>query len=206
MLAKRIFDIVFSIIGIIILSPVFIIITLLIKIITPGPVFFSQYRTGQKGRLFKIYKFRTMILNHGGDSITIKNESRITPLGVVLRNYKLDELPELLNIVKGDMSFVGPRPDTPEYTMLLAGEDRKILEIRPGITGPATLKYANEEELLASSGDPKRYNDEVLWPDKVKINLNYYYNRSFAGDIALIFRTITRRFTKGNRRIDLLSN
>ena len=108
----------------------------------------------------------------------------------MLRKYKLDELPELWNVLKGDMSFVGPRPDMPEYIERLKGEEKKILNLRPGITGPASLKYANEEELLASVEDPVKYNDEVIWPDKVRINLDYYYNRSFWGDIRIILQTI----------------
>lgn len=134
-----------------------------------------------------------MIVNHGGSFVSLKGESRITPLGAKLRKHKLDELPELWNVLKGDMSFVGPRPDVPEYTDKLIGEEKRILEVRPGITGPATLKYANEEELLSSVHDPQKYNDEVLWPDKVRLNLSYYYNRTFFGDIRIIFRTIFSR-------------
>lgn len=133
-----------------------------------------------------------MNINHGGNTVSIKGENRITPLGSELRKYKLDELPELWNVLKGDMSLVGPRPDLPEYANKLTGEERKILELRPGITGPATLKYANEEELLASVSDPQRYNDEVLWPDKVRINLHYYYNKSLSGDIVIILETLGR--------------
>jgi lipopolysaccharide/colanic/teichoic acid biosynthesis glycosyltransferase len=134
-----------------------------------------------------------MLVNHGGGTVSVKNESRITPLGAKLRKYKLDELPELWNVLKGDMSFFGPRPDMPEYSDKLIGEERKILELRPGITGPASQKYANEEEFLASISDPKKYNDEVLWPDKVRLNLEYYRNRSFAGDILIILKTLFRR-------------
>jgi lipopolysaccharide/colanic/teichoic acid biosynthesis glycosyltransferase len=158
----------------------------------PGPVLFCQKRAGRYGKLFTIYKFRTMNINHGGNTVSIKGENRITPLGSELRKYKLDELPELWNVLKGDMSLVGPRPDLPEYANKLTGEERKILELRPGITGPATLKYANEEELLASVSDPQRYNDEVLWPDKVRINLHYYYNKSLSGDIVIILETLGR--------------
>lgn len=156
----------------------------------PGPVFFRQKRTGRYGKPFTIYKFRTMIVNHGGNTVSVKGENRITALGAVLRKFKLDELPELWNVLIGDMSFVGPRPDVPEYYESLSGEEKKILELRPGITGPASLKYSNEEEILESVADPKKYNDEVLWPDKIRINLDYYYNRSFWGDIGLIFKTI----------------
>ena len=156
----------------------------------PGPVFFCQKRAGRHGKPFTIYKFRTMIVNHGGNTISVKGENRITPLGASLRKYKLDELPELWNVLKGDMSFVGPRPDMPEYIDKLVGEERQILELRPGITGPATLKYANEEEILASVPDTQKYNNEVLWPDKVSINLDYYRNRNFFGDILIIFQTL----------------
>lgn len=159
----------------------------------PGPVLFRQMRVGRYGRPFTICKFRTMQIDHQGSTISVKGENRITPLGAKLRKYKLDEFPELWNVLIGDMSFVGPRPDMPEYTGKLVGEERKILELRPGITGPATLKYANEEELLASVSDPQKYNDEFLWPDKIRINLEYYQSRSFFGDILIIFKTLFRR-------------
>ena len=187
---KRSFDVCASLAGLILLWPVFIIIALLIKIKMSGPVLFNQKITGRYGVPFTIYKFRSMTVNSGGSTISVKGESRITSLGAILRKYKLDELPELWNVLKGDMSFVGPRPDMPEYFNRLKGEEKKILELRPGITGPASLKYANEEELLASVDDPVKYNDEVIWPDKVRINLDYYYNRTFWGDIGIIFRTI----------------
>lgn len=134
-----------------------------------------------------------MTMDHGGSTVSVKGENRITSLGAKLRRYKLDELPELWNVLIGDMSFVGPRPDMPEYVEKLTGEEKLILKLRPGITGPATLKYAREEELLASVQDPKKYNDEVLWPDKVRLNLAYYYTRSFFKDIQIIFSTL---FTK----------
>jgi lipopolysaccharide/colanic/teichoic acid biosynthesis glycosyltransferase len=193
MLLKRLFDIFTSLIGLMVLLPGFLIIACLIKTITPGPVFFLQRRVGRNGKTFIICKFRTMKVEHYGSTISIKGESRITSLGIVLRRYKIDELPELWNVFKGEMSLVGPRPDMPEYASRLSGEEKLILSLRPGITGPASIKYANEEELLALQSDPKRYNDEVLWPDKVRINLDYYYNRSFLGDISLIFRTIFSR-------------
>lgn len=189
---KRIFDIAASLFGLIVLSPVLIFIAVLIRIRMPGPALFKQKRTGRYGKAFTIFKFRSMTLDHGGSTISVKGENRITPLGGTLRKYKLDELPELWNILKGDMSFVGPRPDMPEYTDRLVGEERKILELRPGLTGPATLVYANEEELLASVEDPNKYNDEVLWPEKVRLNLEYYHERTFFGDILIILRTIFR--------------
>ena len=159
-----------------------------------GPVIFRQRRVGRNGRLFTMYKFRSMTVNHSGSSVSVAGESRITPLGAKLRKYKLDELPELWNVLKGDMSLVGPRPDVPGYADRLQGEDRLVLKLRPGITGPASLKYANEEEILAQVADPRRYNDEVIFPDKVRINLDYYYNRTFCGDIRLIFQTIFRSY------------
>ncbi|MBN1386926.1 MAG: sugar transferase [Bacteroidales bacterium] len=187
---KRGFDIFASFIGLLLLSPVFIVTAIIIKLGMPGPVIFAQKRTGRKGKPFTIYKFRTMTLNHGGSTISVRGESRITPVGARLRKCKLDELPELWNVLKGDMSFVGPRPDMPEYSKKLVGEEKKILELRPGITGLATLKYANEEELLTTVNDPQKYNDEVIWPDKIRINLDYYHNRTFFGDIIIIVKTV----------------
>ena len=189
---KRAFDILAALFGLIILAPVLAIVSLLIRIRMPGPVFFLHKRSGRYGKPFTIVKFRTMTLNHGGGTVSVKGENRITPLGAKLRKYKIDELPELWNVLVGDMSFVGPRPDMPEYAEKLVGEEELILTLRPGITGPASLKYANEEELLASVEDPQRYNDEVLWPDKVRLNLDYYYTRNFIKDIKIIFSTIFR--------------
>ena len=156
----------------------------------PGPIFFHQKRIGQLGEQFTMVKFRTMVMNPGGNSISIKGESRITPLGAILRNYKLDELPEIWNILKGDMSIVGPRPDVPGYADLLSGEDRIILSIKPGLTGPASLKFANEEELLAKQNDPKKFNDEILYPAKVKINISYIQHWSFWLDLKIILFTL----------------
>lgn len=190
---KFLFDRIFSLFGLLVLSPVLLVVAVLIKIRMPGgPAIFRQRRVGRNGKLFTMYKFRSMTVSHSGSSVSVAGESRITPLGAKLRKYKLDELPELWNVLKGDMSFVGPRPDVPGYADRLQGEDRLILKLRPGITGPASLKYADEEELLAQVADPRRYNDEVIFPDKVRINLDYYYNRTFCGDIRLIFQTIFR--------------
>ena len=144
-----------------------------------------------------MYKFRTMTVGHGGSSVSVAGKNRITPFGAKLRKYKLDELPELWNVLIGDMSFVGPRPDVPGYADKLVGEDRKILLLKPGITGPASIKYRNEEELLAQQADPIKYNDEVIFPDKVKINLNYLENWSFITDIKLIIYTILSKDYKG---------
>jgi len=193
LILKRLFDFFASFFGLLFLCPLILVIALLIKIKMGSPVYFCQKRVGRKGQLFTMIKFRTMSVNHGGSSISIKGESRITPLGSVLRKYKLDELPELWNVLKGDMSFVGPRPDVPGYADKLKGDDRKILELRPGITGPATLKYRNEEEILAQQKDPDRYNDEVIFPDKVNINKQYLKEISFVKDIKYIIQTIIGR-------------
>ena len=191
MLLKYLFDKTASIIGLLLLWPVLLVVAILIKVKMPGdPVLFTQQRVGRHGRLFRIYKFRTMTVDHGGSSVSVKGESRITPLGVHLRRWKLDELPELWNVLKGDMSFVGPRPDVPGYADQLQGDDRRMLQLRPGITGPATLKYRNEEELLASVDDPIRYNDEVIFPDKVRLNLYYLDHYSFLKDLQMIACTV----------------
>lgn len=170
-----------------------IIIALIVKLKEPNyPIFFIQERIGKNGKPFQMIKFRSMVPNVSGNTITItsKNDARITKLGSLMRKWKLDELPELINILKGQMSFVGPRPDVPGYADKLQGEERLILSLKPGITGLASLKYVNEEELLASVENPKWYNDHVIFPDKVKINLEYYYNYSILTDIKLIFQTI----------------
>jgi lipopolysaccharide/colanic/teichoic acid biosynthesis glycosyltransferase len=191
MLLKLIFDKVVSFLGLLFLWPVLIVVAVLIKIkMSGGSVLFRQQRVGQNGKLFTMIKFRSMIVNHSGSSVSVAGESRITPFGAKLRKYKLDELPELWNVLKGDMSFVGPRPDVPGYADNLQGEDREILKLKPGITGPASLKYRNEEELLALQSNPKEYNDTVIYPDKIKINLYYYRNYSFVTDIKIIFCTV----------------
>ena len=180
-----------SLVVLIILSPVLLVVAILIRVKMPGgPVLFKQKRVGKDGKLFTMVKFRSMSVAHGGSNVSVAGESRITPLGAKLRKYKLDELPELWNVFIGDMSFVGPRPDVPGYADKLEGEDRVILKLRPGITGPASLKYRDEETLLATVEDPIRYNDEVIFPDKVRINKEYYYNWSFWQDIRYIVRTV----------------
>ena len=194
-MAKWIFDRLMAFVGLLFLWPVLLVVAILIKIKMPDdPIIFKQRRVGLNGKLFTIYKFRTMTVNHGGSSVSVAGESRITPLGQVLRKYKLDELPELWNVFIGDMSFVGPRPDVPGYADVLVGTDRDVLKLRPGITGPASLKYANEEEILAKVKNPKEYNDTIIFPDKVRINLDYYRNHSLLGDIKLIFATIFRSY------------
>lgn len=188
---KFVFDRVTAFLGLIALSPILLIITILVKTKMPGgPAIFKQKRVGKDGKIFTIYKFRSMTVGHGGSSISVAGESRITPFGAKLRKYKLDELPELWNVLRGDMSFVGPRPDVPGYADLLKGKDREVLKLRPGITGPGSLKYRNEEELLATVKDAQKYNDEVIFPDKVKLNLYYLHHYSFWKDIQMIFCTV----------------
>lgn len=194
MWAKWLFDRVFSLIGLILLSPLFVVVAILIRVKMPdGPILFKQIRVGRYGNPFTLYKFRSMVVDHTGSNVSVAGEARITPLGTKLRKYKLDELPQLWNVFIGDMSFVGPRPDVPGYADKLEGEESVILKLRPGITGPASLKYKNEEELLASVADPVKYNDEVIFPDKVKINMQYYYHWSFWGDIKYIAKTIVNK-------------
>ena len=189
---KRLFDIIFSIIGLVLLMPLFFIIMVWIKFDSGGPILFRQDRVGRNNIDFKLFKFRSMkVGSHKKGLLILGNkDERITKFGYSIRKYKLDELPQLFNVFIGDMSFVGPRPDVHGYADQLTGENRKILELRPGITGQASLKYANEEEILANVEDPVKYNDEVIYPDKVKINLDYYYNHTFWGDLRIIIRTI----------------
>lgn len=191
MILKYIFDRFVSLIGLLLLWPVLAVVALFIHARMPGgPVFFTQKRVGRNGELFTIYKFRTMSVAHSGSSVSVAGESRITPLGAKLRKYKLDELPELWNVLIGDMSFVGPRPDVPGYADKLTGNNRRILELRPGITGPASLKYRDEEELLATVENPQEYNDTVIYPDKIRLNLYYLDNYSFVKDIQMIICTV----------------
>ena len=190
---KRIFDLFFSSFFLIILFPIFLLISLLVKLSSKGPVFFIQKRIGRYGQHFNMIKFRSMLDKlEDKNSVTCKGDYRITKFGKFLRKYKLDELPELVNVIIGDMSLVGPRPDVPGYADKLNNEDRLILNLRPGITGPATLKYSNEEKILSLQKNPTKYNDEVIYPDKVKINLDYYYNNSIWLDIKIIFATVFR--------------
>ena len=199
MFLKWIFDKLASLFGLLFLSPVLLVVAILIKVKMPGPILFCQKRVGQYGKLFTVYKFRSMTVkaeasvasrDSEATSIASTEQCRITPFGEKLRRYKLDELPELWNVLKGDMSFVGPRPDVPGYADQLQGEERDILKLKPGITGPASLKYRNEEELLASVENPAQYNDEIIFPDKVKLNLYYLKNYSFIKDIQMIVCTV----------------
>lgn len=194
-MCKYLFDRFFALVGVVLFLPIYILISILICLYMPGgSIIFKQKRVGRNGELFVMYKFRSMTVKHSDSPISIAGESRITPLGAKLRKYKLDELPELWNVLIGDMSFVGPRPDVPGYADRLLGDDKDILKLRPGITGVASLKYANEEEILATVDDPISYNDKVIFPDKVKINLAYYKNHSICGDCKIIWQTIFRTY------------
>ena len=202
MILKWIFDRTMAFFGLLFLWPVLLIVAILIKIKMPGPVFFVQQRVGKDGKLFACHKFRSMTVGHNGSSVSVAGESRITPLGAKLRHYKLDELPELWDVFIGNMSFVGPRPDVPGYADKLQGDDRIILTLRPGITGPATLKYRNEEELLSTVKDPIQYNYNVIYPDKVRLNRYYAEHYSFVKDIQMIFCTVLgKHMNYNNERI-----
>ena len=191
MIIKYIFDRLMALIGLLCLWPLLIVLAILIKVKMPGgPAFFTQKRVGQHGRLFTMHKFRSMAVSHDDSSVSVAGEARITSFGATLRKYKLDELPELWDVLIGNMSFVGPRPDVPGYADMLTGDDRRMLELRPGITGPASLKYRDEEELLAQVDDPIEYNDKVIFPDKVRINLYYLDHYSFWKDIQMIIYTV----------------
>ncbi|OPY15552.1 MAG: Undecaprenyl phosphate N,N'-diacetylbacillosamine 1-phosphate transferase [Syntrophus sp. PtaB.Bin001] len=190
---KRTFDIFLASFTLLIFFPIIILASLCIKLGEGGDIFFIQERVGKDGKLFNIYKFRTMRQKQDSTStVTVSGDARVTTIGSFLRRWKLDELPQLWNVVTGDMSFVGPRPDVPGYADCLSGDDRILLAIRPGITGPATLKYRNEEELLAQQDDPETFNREVVFPDKVKINKEYIKNYGFFKDLKYILMTIVK--------------
>ncbi|QFR48902.1 sugar transferase [Sulfurimonas lithotrophica] len=189
---KRIFDFVVSFIGLLFTWWIILIAWIIATIETKSNGFFIQNRVGRYGKLFKVIKIKTMKKVSGMDTtITSSDDVRITKSGKFFRNTKIDELPQLWNVLVGDMSFVGPRPDVPGYADNLQGDDRILLTIRPGITGPASLKYKNEEEILANQEDPINYNDNVIWPDKVKINIEYIKNWSLKKDIVYIIKTVT---------------
>ena len=199
---KYLFDRIMAFVGLVVLSPVLFVVWILIRIKMPdGPAVFTQKRVGKGGRLFTMYKFRSMSAHHSGSTVSVAGESRITPLGAKLRRYKLDELPELWNVLIGDMSFVGPRPDVPGYADKLEGDDRRVLQLRPGITGPASLKYRDEEVLLAAQANPQEFNDKVIYPDKVRINLYYLDHYSFAADIKMIIATVLGKRIEYNNEV-----
>ena len=210
MILKYVFDRLVAFLGLAVLWPVLVIVAILVKVKMPGgPAFFVQKRVGKGGKLFNCHKFRTMTVKHNGSTVSVAGDSRITPLGAKLRHYKLDELPGLWDVLLGNMSFVGPRPDVPGYADKLQGDDRDVLKLRPGITGPATLKYRLEDEYLAnarklvldlnvnldlsSMSDQEVavwYNDNVIYPDKVRLNCYYYRHYSFIKDIQMILCTV----------------
>ena len=205
MILKWIFDRVVALLGLLFLWLVLLVVAILIKVKMPGgPVLFVQKRVGKDGKLFDCHKFRTMTVKHNGSTVSVAGDSRITPLGAKLRHWKLDELPGLWDVFIGKMSFVGPRPDVPGYADKLTGDDRDVLKLRPGITGPATLKYRLEDEMIAeyvasrqANGDTRdsqeiavEYNDNVIYPDKVRLNCYYYRHYSFVKDIQMILCTV----------------
>ena len=205
MILKWIFDRGGALLWLFLLSPVLLIVAILVKVKMPGgPVLFVQKRVGKDGKLFDCHKFRTMTVRHNGSTVSVSGDNRITPLGAKLRHYKLDELPGLWDVLIGNMSFVGPRPDVPGYADKLVGEDRDVLKLRPGITGPATMKYRLEDEMISeyvaqrqASGDTRpmqeiaeEYNDNVIYPDKVRLNCYYYRHYSFAKDLQMITCTV----------------
>ncbi len=188
---KRVFDLFFSFIGLVFLAIPILFLIVVASFSTNTFGLFSQWRVGQNGELFKMYKIKTMKGNLLDDNyITTKNDVRITVFGKFLRLFKLDELPQLYNVLIGNMSFVGPRPDVKGYADKLVGEERIILSVKPGITSPATLKFKHEEIILENQIDPKSYNDEIIWPEKVKINIQYIVNWSLLYDIKYILKTI----------------
>ena len=227
MIQKYIFDRLVSLVGLLFLWPVLLIIAIMAKIKMPGgPAFFVQKRVGKGGKLFDCHKFRTMTVKHNGATVSVAGDSRITPFGATLRHYKLDELPGLWDVFIGNMSFVGPRPDVPGYADKLVGDDRDVLKLRPGITGPATLKYRLEDEYLANArelvcslslsdyGITKEqidnmsdqevavwYNDNVIYPDKVRLNCYYYRHYSFIKDIQMIICTVLGKKMQYNGEI-----
>ena len=216
MFLKFLFDRLAALCGLLLLWPVLLITAILIKVKMPGgPAFFTQKRVGKDGKLFTCHKFRSMTVKHNGSSVSVAGDSRITPFGATLRHYKIDELPGLWDVLIGNMSFVGPRPDVPGYADQLKGEDREVLKLRPGITGPATLKYRLEDEMISAyvakkqeEGDSRsaqeiavEYNDLVLYPDKVRINRYYLHHYSFIKDIQMIFCTVLGKNMKYNGEI-----
>lgn len=184
MLTKRIFDFLLALLLILALSGLIAIFWVLTAIDTKSSGMFVQDRIGQHGKIYKIFKFRSIGKSHGN--------RHISAYGKFIRKTKIDELPQLLNVLVGDMSMVGPRPDIPGYYDKLEGENRKILALKPGLTSEAALKYANEEAILLSQQNPLKFNDEVIFPDKVRMNLHYYHNRTFTGDLKLLWQTVAQ--------------
>lgn len=189
---KRLFDITASFFGILILSPLFIFISLWVGLSSKGGVFYKQIRVGRNNKDFKLYKFRSMRVNSDKQGLLTvgSKDSRITKAGYFIRKYKIDELPQLFNVLKGDMSFVGPRPEVRRYVDLYSEEQMKVLSVRPGITDPASIKYRNENDILSSASNPEEYYIQHIMPDKLKINIDYINTRTFVKDIKIIFQTI----------------
>lgn len=187
---KRLFDMVCAALGLLVLSPVLLLCALLVGLTSPGGVLFRQERVGKDGVPFTIYKFRSMRKDNAGLKISTSSDSRITPVGRVLRKTKLDELPQLWNVLKGDMSFVGPRPEVREYTDLYTPEQRQVLLVRPGITGLASIRYRNENDLLSASADPNRTYIEEVMPAKLALDLEYIPRACVSYDIKLILETL----------------
>ena len=208
-LAKRIFDLAVATCGFVCLAFPFLVIVAFVILSSPGPVFYTQRRVGRGGRPFTCVKFRTMYVDaerHG--SVTTSDDHRVTPLGRVLRRFKLDEFPQLWNVIIGHMSFVGPRPDVPGYADKLRGEERRVLDLRPGITGPATIAFRNEEKILAVVPDAVTFNDTVIYPLKVKLNLMYLDQIRFWKDMGYIFDTIFPFLSQRwglNRRLKIMA-
>jgi len=194
---KRLFDIIFSFFGLIIVSPILGVITILIKISSPGPVFYRGTRIGRAGKSFKIFKFRTMVENAealGGPS-TASDDPRLTKIGKFLKKYQLDELPQLINVIKGEMSFVGPRPEVKMYVDMMADEERKtILSTKPGMTDLASLWNFHESDVLKGSSDPEKTYQEKIRPEKIRLQLEYVKKRSFLLDLKIILKTIAKIF------------
>ena len=192
MLIKRFFDLLSSIAGLILTLPIVIVAMLLIVFTSKGSPLYFQTRIGYKGKPFNIIKLRTMVISEGDSTVTTLNDIRITSVGKVLRKLKIDELPQLINVLIGDMSIVGPRPDVPGYADKLKGDDRIILTVRPGITGPASLYFRDEEVLLSKQENPKEYNDNVIWPQKIAMNKKYVEDWSFKMDLIYLIKTVFR--------------
>lgn len=194
---KRLFDVGAALAGLVVLSPLMLAIALLVRATSPGPALFIQARVGRHGRSFRCAKFRTMCAGaQAQGTVTTAVDARVTPLGRWLRRWKLDELPQLGNVLAGRMSFVGPRPDVPGYADRLQGDDRRILELRPGITGPATLLFRDEERLLALAKNPQAFNDAVVYPEKVRLNREYLETGNFGRDLGYVFATVWPGLTR----------
>jgi lipopolysaccharide/colanic/teichoic acid biosynthesis glycosyltransferase len=196
-MVKRLIDVVGSGVGLVILAPVLGVVAVAVKIGSPGPVLYRAKRVGQRGKLFHLYKFRSMRVNADkqGLGITTHNDSRVTPIGKILRRTKLDELPQLLNVFKGEMSLVGPRPEDPRYVELYTVEQRRVLEVKPGITSLATLEYRHEEALLTATDPEKQYIEQIM-PAKLTIDLEYVTHATILTDLTILFKTVWAVLTK----------